>query len=705
MEKEKHKSKRRTIRKGTKKATNKSKAERENTIRADFITNYQTPESIVKIILDKIINLSIRQSRINKINNQIKSYCFEFIQNQIEPLFEEKYINYTKTNNKTDIFFWKNKKPEENQWIELKEPDTPKDDRFEGAFTNLKKINKKKKIKINKIKEGMENALLNIINNEKENSFKDDNEKNQKNKQIKKKVVTENIENKNKDEENNSINKAKPIIQPNTQFSKGNKKIQLVNFPSFAIPGIEKEFNHEEYDPQDINKLRIEREEEIKRKLREAKLREEEKKIIKKKDNSDKLNRKEKQLDSNKFTFDSNGKIISFKQYKLENLSKDFNFIKNTIKESSDSIKATKKRKISIKGQNIKISEEIIKNPIEEEKIEKSEKISEKNKDKVIPSGSNFQIILPNIGVVIKENQKIKEGGREFNKYFKKYSINDYDKILNEYVPMQNKTHLKNKMNKMNLANLSSSNIPAAKKTSESVDNPRSNTINNLQNNINKTFNYNFNYNSNDSLNKNNPLLTTNDNIQININDTDNNNINNTSSSYLKTSVGINSFNKNSNNYNPLMTSFNLRSAFMNINNTARRGISFNDSIMMKKAGASSLKLEIDSMADLRNDKATYHEHENLKQNNIFGRNFMKNYKIGLFKPLSNNSLNALNKNILVDTNWGNKTGGEKSQRQENLVFAKHHTKQQALRELGSNILSGIKVKLPRDRKVEINNK
>jgi hypothetical protein len=175
-------------------------------------------------------------------------------------------------------------------------------------------------------------------------------------------------------------------------------------------------------------------------------------------------------------------------------------------------------------------------------------------------------------------------------------------------------------MSKMNLANLSSSNIPAAKKTSESVDNPRSNTINNLQNNINKTFNYNYNYNSNDSLNKNNPLLTTNDNIQININDTDN--INNTSSSYLKTSVGINSFNKISNNYNPLMTSFNLRSAFMNINNTARRGISFNDSIMMKKAGASSLKLEIDSMADLRNDKTTYYGAENLKLNNIFGRNF-----------------------------------------------------------------------------------
>ena len=702
---ESHK-KRRGTRKTTRKTTNKSKSERENTIRAEHITNYQTSESIVKIILDKIINLSIRQSDINKINNQIKNYCFEFIQNQIEPLFEEKYINYTKTNNKTNIIFWKNKKQEENQWVELKEPDTPRDDRFEGAFTHLKEIDQKKKIKINKIKEGSENELINKNNNEKENNNNNENEKNHKNKQNKRKqAVSENVENKKKEEEN--INKTKPIIQQNTQLTKGSKKIQFVNFPSFDIPNIEKEFNHEEFEPKNINKLRMEREEEIKRKAREAKLKEEEKKIIKKKDDSEKINKKVKQLDSNKFTFDSNGKIISFKQYKFDNLSKDFNFIKNTIKESGDSIKATKKKKISVKGQNIKISEEVIKNPLEEEKIEKAEKVSEKNKEKIIPSGSNFQIILPNIGVVVKENQKIKEGGREFNKYFKKYSINDYDKILKEYVPLQNKTHMKNKMYKTNLTNLSTgNNLPSAQRTSESVDNQRNNTINNLQNNINKTFNYNYNYNSNDNLNKNNPLLTTNDNIQININDLDNNNnINNISSSYLKTSVGISSFNKNTNNYNPLMTSFNLRSAFINMNNTGRRGVSFNDSIMMKKAGASSLKLEIDSMADLRNDKTTYYGPENLKQKNIFGRSFMKNYKIALFKPPNNNSLNTLNKNILVDSNWGNKTSGEKSNRQENLVYAKHHTKQQALRELGSNILSGIKVKLPRGRKVEINNK
>ena len=363
--------------------------------------------------------------------------------------------------------------------------------------------------------------------------------------------------------------------------------MQILNFPSIDIPDIEKEFVHDVYDPPDIDKLRKEREEEIKKKEREAKLRSEEIKIIKKKDNFDKINKMQKQLDSNKFTFDSNGKIISFRQYKLDNLTKDFQFIKNTIKENNDTIKTSKKKKLSFKGQNIKLNEDIIKNPAEEEKAEKVDKILEKNKDKIIPSGSNFQIILPNIGVVIKENQKIKEGGREFNKFFNKYSINDYDKILNEYVPLQNKTQMKNKMEKMSLT-ASNSNKSLQKKMSESVDNQRSNTQNNYNNKT--SFNYNT-FSSNENLNTNNPLLATNDNIQLNINDTENNIINN-SSSYLKTSIGVNSFNKNSNNYNPLMTSFNLRSAVINLSQ-GKRGINFNDSITMKKAGASSLKLEI----------------------------------------------------------------------------------------------------------------
>ena len=78
-----------------------------------------------------------------------------------------------------------------------------------------------------------------------------------------------------------------------------------------------------------------------------------------------------------------------------------------------------------------------------------NEEKKEKNKEKIIPSGSNFKLILPNIGVVIKENNNKKEGSRDFNKYFKKYSMKDYDKILNEYVPLQNKTKIKTKFQKL----------------------------------------------------------------------------------------------------------------------------------------------------------------------------------------------------------------------------------------------------------------
>ena len=685
---------RHATKRGTRKKTTRVQSRKTTTLRAKYITNYQTPEAVVKTILDKIINLSIRQSTINKINNQLKSYCFEYIQNQIEPLFEEKYINYSRPNNNTDTLFWKTKIPVENQWVEVKEPETLPSDRFEGAFTRIKELeSKNKKITIDQIKEGLENDILLNNTTEKEAS-EEENEKTENNKQIKKKLIlTEKTEkkNNNKEEEEKTLNKNKIQI-PQTNIKKPNKKIQMVNFPSLDIPDIEKEFMHEVYDPPNIDKLRKEREEEIKKKEREKKIQIDALKMAKKKDDSEKINKKIKPLDSNKYTFDSNGQIMSFKQYKLDNLTKDFTFIKNSIKEH-DRIKPLKKKKISIKkDQIIKITEEVIKNPNneDEENKEKSqtEKIKDK-KDRVIPSGSNFQIILPNIGVVIKENQKIKEGGREFNKYFNKYSIHDYDKILNEYVPLQNKTQMRSKMEALNLT--TSNNLK--KKMSESVDNTRTIASQNNFNNINKTFIYN-----NDNLNTNNPLLSTNDNIQITINDPDNNNNIVNTSPYLKTS--INSFNTNTNNYNPLMTSLNLKSAFMNYSQ-GKKGINFNSSITMKKPGSTSLKLEIENMQDLKNDRA-YYESQNIKQKNIFGKNFMKNYKIALIKQPGNNSLSPFNKTILTDTNWGNQTG-QKGQQKENIVFARHHTKQQALRELGSNILSGIKIKLPRDRKVEIN--
>ena len=126
-------------------------------------------------------------------------------------------------------------------------------------------------------------------------------------------------------------------------------------------------------------------------------------------------------------------------------------------------------------------------------------KISTEKNEQIIPSGSNFSIMLPNIGVTLKEDDQIKERTLEFKKYFKKYSISDYDRILRDYLPLQNKTILKikigqitNTINNMNLTSVNKK-IP----------------INNILIN-----NMNYKYNSTKSLGNNN--ISMNNNININ---------------------------------------------------------------------------------------------------------------------------------------------------------------------------------------------
>ena len=697
--------KRKDIVRRSRKDTNRTNSENTPKLKENYISNYQAPESIVTLILDKLINSSVRQSYINKNNSELNNYCFKFIRKQIDSLFEENYINYTKTNkkeNNSQILFWKNIIQTEKDWVEIKEPESIKCDRFEGSYAHLKELEQKKKLK--KIKEGIVKHILNIkkeviIQNKGENENENEKEKNYnkiKKRTIRKKILNENNENKNINISNtNNIN--------NNEEIKIDKKVQMFNFPSEDIPGIEEEYNYIQYDPQNIEKLRKEKELEIKQKEREIKLNKELLLIAKKKEEAEKLKSTKKiiPLDSNKFTFDSNGTIIKFKQYKLDNLTKDFAFTKNRI--NNEPVKIVKKKNSSIKVKNsILDEEEIIYNTmIKEDKYKKSTPIKtleDKNQEKIIPSGSNFQIILPNIGVVIKENQNVKEGGREFNKFFNKYSLNDYDKMLKEYVPLQNKMKLANKIEKLNL---SANNTNTQKKVSESVDNVRNKKLifnsRNNSNNMSNTINNTSSPNNNLTDIMNNPLLNSIDNYNININDIDNIN----TSSYFRNSVGINSYNKINNNYNSLMTSSNLKSDIFSYKNEKTRN-NFNDSITMKKAGVTSLKVQIDSLQDLENDR-TYYGPVNNKQKNIFKRFFLKNSKIAKIKQSLKNPL-SFNKNILTEQNWGNKIDAEKTEKQENVVFAKHQTKQQISRELGNNFFNRIKIRLPRERKVEINN-
>ena len=677
-------------------STAKSPNRRKSTIKKEpYISSYQISEGIVKIIIDKIIINSIYEANINKINNQLNDYYFEYLQGQIEPLFEENFINYTNLKNDENKLFWKTPKPPENLWIEILEPETVENDRYESSEVNIQEIKSKKEI-ISETNEGIEN-IENIENNNNTIKKNQTKEKNVRLKTIRQKNKNEEIlvndENKNENNNNDIDNKTKnnqKIVNnmANTiQNNRGKKRIVMVDFPSEDIPGIETEFKHDIYEPSNIHILRKDKEEEIKNKEKEIKLNKDKGNALKKKEEIEKLIKNVKTIDSNKFTFDSNGKIISFKAYKLDNLSKDFTFIKNNIKEKNEKeevvpIKSKKFARQSVKEQNEEI---VIRDNSRMFEHYGNEEKKEKNKEKIIPSGSNFKLILPNIGVVVKENNNKKEGSRDFNKYFKKYSMQDYDKILNEYVPLQNKTKIKTKFQKL-------AQTFVKKTLSDSMDKRNNNFMNNIQMNLSTINNKKI-----ETMNITNPLLTSTD---INQNSENNNTYTNQNSSYIKTSANV-SFNKGSGIYNPLMTSSNVKSAKINFSKDKNRN-DFSNSIIMKKMGFGSLKLELESLQDLNNE-SNYRKLSISKKDNIFGRNFIKSNKFRMNNTSKDNPLYVFNKKILTDANFGNITLLQKRHTEkENIVTSKHLSKQQAFKELGNTMISGLKIKFPRNRKVEL---
>jgi hypothetical protein len=326
---------------------------------------------------------------------------------------------------------------------------------------------------------------------------------------------------------------------------------------------------------------------------------------------------------------------------------------------------------------------------------------------------------LPNIGVILKENEQIKEGNRDFGKYFKKYSKEDYDKILNDYVPLQNRTMLKNKINdSMDQMNMNRTMI---KKISKKILNNSNNSfkmstnnnllgnnlllptrtqnssqINNVFNNIdssNPLINYDNTIQGNDSF-----INTNNRNINYNINNEFNQNNNNTlnNSSLLRT---LKSYKHQS--YN---NSF-INSKYINVNKTRNGSYDTLQGFIKLKKNASSLKNELDSLKDLdeKSDQNLFPQHKkiDIRHRNIFESNYRDFGRLKNKDNQTKNNLNEFNKKIISNQGWGNKTMS-KNMSTGNLLYSKHHTRYQALRELGSSLLNGIKVKLPRDRKVDV---
>ena len=746
---------------------------------------FQANEGLVKSIIDKLITISVRKSYSNYISRRLQNYYFEYLKNQVNILFATNNIYYwdepeLEHSQKRDKF-WKVDLEKNNTWVEVSEPNTTKIDRYENAFMNfvgysptfeenasvvppIKRQNTYndifndkegfspygKKISVNikhaQTKE-INKAVLDILEEKSSLSSleEEDNENRSKNKNNKKNNQKNKLNNKNnskispkiENRNNNSsilTNKIKIQNKNNNNtniISRKPKKEPIPEMKYKEIPGIEKEYIHDKYDPPNINILRKEREEEIIKKEKEEKKNLNIKKIMEivknaNNENNNNSKKKIKLFDSNKLTFDSNGKILSFKQISIESLMNDFATLKDSIKSFDANIKLKKIKKKNTKNisqtrdddkAHINIKEKIVKNPEDDPNGINRYNYVKLNLDKneqIIPSGSNFSIMLPNIGVILKENEQIKEGNRDFGKYFKKYSKEDYDKILNDYVPLQNRTMLKNKINEstggmnrtmtkkiskkiLNISNnsikMSANNNLLGNNLLLSTRTQNSSQINNIFNNIDSSdplINHDNTIQGNDSFNN-----TNNRNINFNISkDNKYNTLNN--SSLLRT---LKSYKHQS--YN---NSF-LNSNYINANKTRNGSYDTLQGFIKLNKNASSLKNELDSLKDLdeKTDLNLYPKPKkiDIRHKNIFESNYRDFRRLKNKDNQAKNNLNEFNKKIISNQGWGNRTIS-KNMSTGNLLYSKHHTRYQALRELGSNLLNGIKVKLPRDRKVDV---
>ena len=681
-----------------------------------YITNYQSSEAIIKSILDKIFILAFHEGYSKETDKNLGDYCYDYLKKEMTSFFELNFINYTNSNennkNNPEELLWEMETPKENTWVEIFEPESEPIDRYESAQilyqeikrdinnqTNQdanKKIKKQKSTKKeynkNTIKEVEEKSSMSGFDGE----IKLDNgaipeisgienkssgSLNATDAEIKKNIdnvdINNNIRTNEKRTTKRRSTKTLSLIQSTNVLPPVQKRSRnqiIYNYPSSDIPGIELEYNHQSLEPSNIEILRQEREELIKKKLIES----QNEKIINKVKKINEDDKKPKKLfDPKHLTFDSNGKIINFHPFKLDKLQKEFTLIKNLIKGEPklENIKSRRNKYKEKKQDTTKDNEEEkkMKEILIEKPIPIFEEKTAREKDKYIPSGSNFQIISPNIGVTIKENNRFKQGSKEFSKYFQKYSLRDYDKMLNDFVPLQNQTLLKNQLKKLN---------------SSSSNDYLSTIQNNNISKLSKKISNNIMTNSYD-VNMNNPLLK---DAQAMNNSTNINNIN----------QNINSSLSNNNNY--LSSNFNNT---INNNITSYKSLNTENSITMKKMGLGSLKLEIESLKDLSTINPSLLSRTN-RIKNIFRYDSYKDYKKLRIKTENKiNIFSELNKKIMISRDWGNDLSNKKSENigfnDDNKRISRHISKQQILRELGSNILSGIKIKLPRDRKVDIN--
>ena len=415
--------------------------------------SYVDSEIISRLIIDKLISNVIIDNKLKEIDthftNHVKKFIFKFIKPSIKSdfIFHEKGLDKIEEN---IIHFKEQKITKINTWITIPEPETCEPDRF-----SLK--NKLIKEKIQK------NDKNNILMN---NSVKElELEYITKSSNIMRKSKQKRNYYRNKILKRNILTKKENIDSNDNKKSKEKKKEPILEIEGIYIPLDNKEkinillndtdentHLRKEWELYLIGKQKKEMQEQLRKKLAKAKL----------------LKNKEfKLINTNELTFDSDGNILKLNKPKENSFQNGFIYSKSSLKKnkieeytpvqttsqivnnkinnerSKNSVDNIKLTKLNLEDIN---NNEIVEYNIEKKMRYKSEFdiyniLNKRNKlknntEKLIVSGSNFDKMNPEIGVIISnpENEKDKKiGGFNYIKKYNRPSMNELNEYLSNY--------------------------------------------------------------------------------------------------------------------------------------------------------------------------------------------------------------------------------------------------------------------------------
>ena len=486
----------------------------------DNKTTSDIADTLAMVLIDKIISTAVITSKVNQTYNTLNDHCFNYLTNFINPYLETNFIFYENgvedpEYQKNQIYFSRKPLEKINTWDIIPEPGANEIDRYANTKTKVMKFRKYTDMKIDGVKEyssafdidednkyskrtGNEN-ILNESNDEKNNKNKEKDKSRDTNK--KEKTIRE-PNKENKDINNSSIKQINQSLSKSIKSSKeiktiekpakkpkiNLKKARMEKFMEDMAPkkkekeeileiSIQDDLPKESYEniysvinsSDENNRLRRERELQIEQKNASRLL-----EIEREKRAKQKLYRRiDKDFDSNRLTFDPNGKIINLRTT-TEQLVGDFvssririkpdQYKKRELLELKDVVYPIPGKELTTgketKYDDAMVNKEImskIEADISRIKVEKNfefknDKNNKNNKEKdkgsVLPSGYNFDKFVPEVGVIVTgENEKEKkEGGFEYVKKYNKPSFNELSRFISESINM-NSNNLSSLMN------------------------------------------------------------------------------------------------------------------------------------------------------------------------------------------------------------------------------------------------------------------